>query len=58
MPTIIVIGVMIPGMLYLESNKQINVLTALGCILSLIGIALEDIADRSAHKFRKKIQAK
>lgn len=54
MPTIIVIGVMIPGMLYLESNKQINALTALGCVLSLIGIALEDIADRSAHKFRKK----
>lgn len=53
MPTIIVIGVMIPGMLYLESNMQINFLTALGCSLSLIGIALEDLADRSAHNFRK-----
>jgi steroid 5-alpha reductase family enzyme len=53
MPTIIVIGVMLPGFLYLESKNDINLLTIIGCFVSFVGIALEDFADRSAHRFRK-----
>lgn len=53
MPTVIVIGVMIPGMLYLESKNGINLATWLGFLLCFLGIILEEFADRSSRKFRK-----
>lgn len=53
MPTMIVIGVMLPGFLYLESGEGMNIWTAFGCLVSILGIVLEAAADATAHRFRK-----
>lgn len=52
MPTIIVIGVMLPAFAYLQSPLGINPFTYAGAVLALAGILLEYFADRTSHRFR------
>ncbi len=52
MPTIIVLGVMIPAFLGLQSENPLNVFAVIAVCVSFIGIGLEHFADRQIRRFR------
>lgn len=54
-PTLIVFMVMLPVFKYLETcnSVELNVSTIIACIICLIAIIIETIADKQMHKFLK-----
>jgi steroid 5-alpha reductase family enzyme len=52
MPTVIVLGVMIPAFLGLQSENPLNVFGIIAACVSLLGIGLEHFADSQSRRFR------
>lgn len=59
MPTLIVFLAMIPAIELIDLNPiSYNIFTILGILISLVAVALELVADRQAHSFRKENRGK
>lgn len=59
MPTLIVFLAMIPAIALIDLNPiSYNIFTILGILISLVAVALELVADRQAHSFRKENRGK
>lgn len=59
MPTLIVFLAVIPAIELIDLNPiSYNIFTILGILISLVAVALELVADRQAHSFRKENRGK
>jgi steroid 5-alpha reductase family enzyme len=52
MPTLVVFAAMLPGLKLFETFAPANILTYLGCIVSIASATIQLIADKQSHDFR------
>ncbi|MFW6285125.1 MAG: DUF1295 domain-containing protein [Bacillota bacterium] len=53
MPTVVVILVMLPALLYLQSSPYINLITLTGAFLSMLATTIQWHSDHTVHRFRE-----
>jgi len=58
MPTLIVFGSMIPGLLIIQNNFDANMLTYLFVLICLFAVIMQTTADLQIHQFKKTGKAK